>query len=211
MDLQDLRTGMDENHFWLAGKRSLIEFLMQQACGQRRGLNILNIGAGTGEDFEILTHFGKLTVIDINPDTVALMPDYAIEAKLVADACAMPFEENSFDVIVAFDVLEHIPDDKKAVQEIVRCLKPAGTFVFTVPAFAWLFSEHDYLLGHVRRYNKPMLKRLFQDGEIKFLSFWFFSLFIPAALVRLMQNNRALEKKCPRLWSCDAKTTRVHC
>ena len=189
MDLKDLHGGMEEGNFWLTGKRSMIDFLMKKVAGERTDLNILNIGAGTGEDFQILSKYGTLTVIDIDKATVALMPDHLVIKKLVADACCMPFANNSFDIIVAFDVLEHIPDDHAAVSEILRCLKPGGSFVYSVPAFNFLFSKHDELLGHVRRYDKKKLRRLLCNFDMTFFSFWLFFLFIPAAFVRLLQKH----------------------
>lgn len=188
MDLKDMHSGMNEKHFWLVAKRNMIDILMQRAAGGLRNLSILNIGAGTGEDFLILKKYGKLSVIDIDAETVVLMPAHLVEAKFVADACAMPFKNESFDLIVAFDVLEHIPNDTKAVSEILRCLKPGGSFVFSVPAFNFLFSRHDELLGHVRRYDKKMIRSLLCNFELRFLSFWFFFLFIPAAVWRLLQR-----------------------
>jgi SAM-dependent methyltransferase len=188
MDLKDLHRGMEEGNFWLTGKRSMIDFLMKKVAGRRTDLNILNIGAGTGEDFQIISKYGALTVIDIDKDTVALMPDHLVEKKLVADACCMPFANSTFDVIVAFDLLEHIPDDHAAVSEVLRCLKSGGSFVYSVPAFNFLFSKHDELLGHVRRYDKTMVRKLLFNFDMKFFSFWLFFLFIPAAFLRLLEK-----------------------
>lgn len=190
MDIKDLHAGMQERHFWLQAKREMIDVLMRRATQENRQLNILNIGAGTGEDFKILANYGALTAIDIDAATVALMPDDVVNKKLVADACNMPFSVATFDVIVAFDVLEHIEHDAKAVAEIYRCLKPGGVLVFSVPAFNFLFSKHDEVLGHVRRYNKPMIKKLLQPFTQTYLNYWFFFLFIPAAFVRLIQRKK---------------------
>lgn len=190
MDIKDLHSGMQEGHFWLQAKRVMIDVVMRRATQKKHPLNILNIGAGTGEDFKILRNYGKLTAIDIDAATVALMPEDLVNEKLVADACNMPFQAATFDVIVAFDVLEHIEHDTKAVAEIYRCLKPGGVLVFSVPAFNFLFSKHDEVLGHVRRYNKPMIKRLLQTFTLTYLNYWFFFLFIPAAFVRLVQRNK---------------------
>jgi SAM-dependent methyltransferase len=190
MDIKDLHSGMQEGHFWLQAKRVMIDVLMRRATQEKRQLHILNIGAGTGEDFKILANYGTLTAIDIDAATVALMPDNVVDKKLVADACNMPFQAATFDVVVAFDVLEHIENDAQAVAEIYRCLKPGGVLVYSVPAFNFLFSKHDEVLGHVRRYNKPMIKKLLQPFTQTYLSYWFFFLFVPAALVRLVQRDK---------------------
>ena len=189
MDIKDLHSGMQEGHFWLYAKRVMIDMLMRMAT-QKNHLNILNIGAGTGEDLKIIASYGMLTAIDIDVVTVALMPDDVVNKKLVADACNMPFQNAEFDVIVAFDVLEHIERDGQAVAEVFRCLKPGGVFVFSVPACTFLFSKHDELLGHVRRYNKPMIKKLLHSFTMTYINYWFFLLFVPAAFVRLVLRNK---------------------
>lgn len=190
MDIKDLHSGMQAGHFWLEAKRVMIDVLMSRATDENRKLKILNIGAGTGEDFKILAKYGELTAIDIDAATVYLMPDEVVKKKMVADACKMPFQTAAFDIIVAFDVLEHIERDDEAVAEIYRCLKPGGGLVYSVPAFNFLFSKHDNVLGHVRRYNKPMLNKLLQSFTQTYASYWFFFLFVPAALVRLIQRDK---------------------
>lgn len=105
--------------------------------------------------------------------------------------CSIPFKDGFFDEVVAFDVLEHIEDDGKAVQEIRRVLKDNGSLIFTVPAFNFLFSSHDRALNHFRRYNTHMIHHLLRNFTRIYVSFWVFSLFIPVALQRMVKKNEA--------------------
>jgi ubiquinone/menaquinone biosynthesis C-methylase UbiE len=112
-------------------------------------LRILNIGAGAGDDLPVIGSFGKVTVIDVDEKALDMIPEGACEEKMPGDACALPFEDNTFDLAVAFDVLEHIEDDVKAVAELNRVLKTGGRFIFSVPANQSLFSSHDRALARI--------------------------------------------------------------
>jgi SAM-dependent methyltransferase len=90
--------------------------------------------------------------------------------------------------VVASDVLEHIEDDRTAIAEVVRVLKPGGAFIFSVPAHPWLFSEHDSALLHFRRYTRVALRLLLEGGglTIQRLSYWNTTLFPLVCLHRLL-------------------------
>ncbi|MER3559157.1 MAG: methyltransferase type 11, partial [Armatimonadota bacterium] len=66
---------------------------------------------------------------------------------------ALPFVNESFRLIVALDVLEHLPDEAHALAELWRVLEPDGWLITTVPAYRWLWSKHDVALHHYRRYT----------------------------------------------------------
>ncbi len=149
-----------------------------------KNCKILNVGAGTGEDLNVINKFGNVYAIDINQDALNLIPNELVKEKKIMDVCNMGYEENSFDVVLAFDVLEHIENDQIAVQEIKRVLKKdTGILVFTVPAFNFLFGAYDKRLGHFRRYNKRGAKDLLLDFDFIDKGYWIFMLF-PSALVQ---------------------------
>lgn len=188
MDYKDYSAGATEEHFWFKGKSDLIEVLLQKASRGKK-CKILDIGAGTGEDLKVITKFGDVFVIDIEKKAIDLISQDLVAEKQVADVLDIPYDDNSFDIVVCFDVLEHVEDDAKAVAEILRVLKPGGSFVFTVPAFNCIYSEHDRKLHHFRRYNKKSISLLLKDFTRETLGYWFFFLFLPAVFIRWMSRD----------------------
>jgi len=106
----------------------------------------------------------------------------------------LTFEDNSFDLVCAFDVIEHVEDDKLAVSEMKRVCKVNGLVMLSVPALMILWGLHDEINHHFRRYTYKELKNLFStDGKILFQSFFNTYLFLPIALVRIF--NRLVPRK----------------
>lgn len=194
MDYKDLQAGIISEHFWFKGKTGLIEVLLQRVK-KKSPLSILDVGAGTGNDIDVMHRVGDVYVLDIEQAALDLIPNHLVVDKKLGDACAMPYQDNFFEVVIACDVLEHIQDDAKAVSEIKRVLKPEGFFIFTVPAFNFLYSKsHDAYLGHFRRYNKRMLHALLASFDQCELGYWNFFLFAPAAIQRLLSKENANNK-----------------
>ena len=128
-----------------------------------------------------------------------LIQENLVVEKKVTNACKLPYENDFFDIVVSFDVLEHILEDNKAVSEVHRVLKKGGYLVFMVPAFQFLFSSHDKALDHKRRYNKKMLKNLlFKFNNLK-LNYWNFAMFLPISCMRLMKKKSKPKIDCIKL------------
>jgi SAM-dependent methyltransferase len=193
MDYKDLQAGKTKEYLWFKARNNLIDVLMKKACKNKRQLKILNIGAGTGDDLEVLNKYGENYVIDIDEKALSIIDDSLCEEKKVSDACNLTYADNFFDVVVSFDVFEHIKKDKDAAAEIYRVLKDNGALIFTVPAFQFLFGSHDKALNHQRRYSKKSIKvLLFQFFDLK-IFFWNSLFFVPMALIRLF-NKRSSPK-----------------
>ena len=199
MDIRDYESEVGKDFFWFRAKVELIGVLLRRLDSDR-GRKILDIGAGTGDDLAVIAGVGDVYAVDSDPKCLNLVPDELVAEKRCADACDLPYEESFFDLVVAFDVLEHIEDDERAIGEIHRVLKPGKSFVFTVPAFDWLFSSHDRALGHFRRYDKKTARRLLSAFRCVKLGYWMFSLFGPVAIHRLLKRRDANPKvSYPRL------------
>lgn len=191
MDHRDLVAGASQDNFWFQGKLGLIKFLLSQNLPKdfaKKELKILNVGVGTGDDLALISQHGGVYAIDIDQEALELVSSSVVVEKKCANVCALPYEDGFFDVVVSFDVLEHVDDHVKGVQEIYRVLKPGGFFVLTVPAFNTLYSSHDKLLHHYRRYNKKSLAKILVPFENSKLGYWFFFLFFPAALLRILEK-----------------------
>ncbi len=189
MDYRDGQVGGVKEHFWFRGKRDFIDMLLVSIKG-KHDQKILDIGAGTGDDIACLNKHGGVYALDVDQLALDMIDASMVIEKKLGSACDIPYESGSFDVVVAFDVLEHVADDSLMVDEILRVLKPNGFFIFTVPAFNCLYSSHDRTLGHYRRYNKTMIRELLDKKmERKQLGYWFCLLFGPALMQRLMTRN----------------------
>lgn len=188
MDYKDYQAGATKDFFWHKAKIQLISILLNKVKSDKR-LKILNVGAGIGDELPVVHEFGELYVIDIDPNALELIPQELVFEKKVCDACHMSYPDSFFDLVVAFDVLEHVENDIELINEIYRVLKPRGVFIFTVPAFNFLFSSHDKALNHFRRYDKRTIKNRLSSFKCIELGYWVFSLFLPVAAQRLLNRK----------------------
>jgi len=190
MDYKDYKAGKSGTDFWFRAKKDLIERLLSKTLRPTKNkLKILNLGAGTGEDLEILNKFGKVYVIDIEKKALDLIPNNLCIEKKVCDACNLDYPDNFFEVVVSFDVFEHIKKDYLAISEAYRVLKKRGNLIFSVPAFQLLYSSHDKALKHKRRYSKKQLKSLLKIFKQRDIFYWNFFLFLPIAFLRILKKQ----------------------
>ncbi|MEX2756340.1 MAG: methyltransferase domain-containing protein, partial [Candidatus Sigynarchaeota archaeon] len=194
MDYKDYLSGQIKDNFWSMAKRDLIDVLLgHYTKNMHQGLNlqILNIGAGLGDDLKVISAFGAVHVVDIDQRALQLVPEDLCQEKRIADIVDLPYPDGSFDIVTCFDVFEHVKDDARAMREVFRVLKAGGLLLFTVPAFQRLYSSHDRLLSHVRRYDyRDIIGRLARF-TILFISYWNCMLSIPVAIRRLLRKNQA--------------------
>jgi len=190
MDYKDIKAGATQDYFWFKGKKELIKLLLKKSrLPKDQKLKILVVGAGTGEDLSIIKDFGDLYVIDIDKNALNMVPDQLVKEKIIGDICRKDYKSNSFDLICAFDVIEHIKDDQKIADKLYHLLKTSGKIIITVPAFNFLYSAHDKYLKHFRRYNINRLKKLFNKFKIIKTGYFMFFLFIPVCFQRLCSKR----------------------
>jgi SAM-dependent methyltransferase len=159
MDRRDLQAGRRPGGFWHRARLGLVARLLQQevTVGPSR---ILSLGCGTGTELAALSTWGPVTAVDHDRQALALLSRPDCSAVSLADVSALPFAAACFDVAVALDVLEHVGDDHRAVDQVLRVLRPGGLLLVTVPAMPGLFGPHDRALGHCRRYDRQAVRRL---------------------------------------------------
>jgi 2-polyprenyl-3-methyl-5-hydroxy-6-metoxy-1,4-benzoquinol methylase len=155
-----------------------------------KNLRMLNVGCGSGELSLNLAERGHDVVgVDIEAAHIDLARNNAIQRGAPSNcqfsACALEDFRSSepFDCIVSTDVLEHIEDDKEAIQHMMALLRPRGLLLLAVPAGPWLFGFHDEQLGHYRRYTKKTLSRLVEPYcQVQILRYFGFTL-VPICLL----------------------------
>jgi len=192
-DLQDEAYAqyVETSQNWLMqGRTRLLEALLHRHASPGRPMQILDIGAGAGQNIPTLARWGDVDVVEINPLGRESIQRYA-EVRTLFDQ-PVPFElPRSYDVISALDVIEHLADDGEAVRWIAESLVPGGAFICTVPAYQWMFGPHDVALGHYRRYTAKGLTRLLSPAlDVRTSGYFNTTLFPAAAAARLAWSSR---------------------
>lgn len=180
-------------HWYFIGRRSIIKTLLLETISKNTRIKILEIGCGTGGNLDLLNNFGEVKATECNDEarTIAINKTnsrYKIKYGLLPNM--LPYEGEKFDLICLFDVLEHIEEDCNSLIEINKLLEDDGRIILTVPAYQFLFSEHDKYLHHKRRYSKKALLTLAKKTNlipVKISHFNFF-LFPLAFLMRFFDN-----------------------
>jgi SAM-dependent methyltransferase len=152
---------------------------------------VLEIGCGTGHNLAMLSEFGQVDALELDDEARAVA-----EKRLGRKVMSAPLPElagvprKHYDLIGAFDVVEHIDDDATALASIAARLKPGGKLVVTVPAHQWMWSAHDVVNHHKRRYSKRALKRLFESSPLKLDAIGYFnSLLFPVAVAERLSSK----------------------
>lgn len=148
----------EKSYWWHLGRLRIIETYLQQATKGKTDVKILNVGAGTGGTLAMLERYGTVDNVDISDDAIAFIKRLGYDRIKKVDGIKLPYKDKSYDIVGAFDVLEHIEDDQVALKEWHRVLKDDGSILITVPAYQWLWSDHDISLHHFRRYTTSRLK-----------------------------------------------------
>jgi SAM-dependent methyltransferase len=182
----------EDRHWWYQGRRHVLA----RAIG-RLGLpaqaQILDAGCGSGRNMVELARLGTVIGVELSPTSVRLARERDVGEVIEGSVMDMPFEDSSFDLTVSLDVIEHLEDDVGALHELRRVTKPGGVLLVTVPAYQWLWSGHDEINHHHRRYSRDTLLAAARSGGWELESFTnFSSLTLPVAILL-----RALERFMP--------------
>jgi SAM-dependent methyltransferase len=185
---------VDPKHFWFAARNRLIAWALTRHFPQAR--TVLEVGCGTGPVLRGLSEARpdlKLTGTEVSDHGLRATARAVPSAELVrADTRSLPFDRE-FDVVGAFDVLEHIPEHAAAMRALARAVRPGGGVMLTVPQHRWLWSPLDDYSGHQRRYRRRELVALAGDAGLRVvMATSFVSLLLPVMLLsRLLHRGRA--------------------
>lgn len=176
-----------QDHWWFRARRSIFDRVLDEQLPAGKAPRILDLGPGSGVNLPVLGKRGRVTALDLSQVSLGRCLDAGAPDCVLADATRAPFGDGTFDLVCALDVLEHIDDDAGALTQIERVLAPGGLFLFSVPAFGFLWGRQDVLSHHKRRYGKGQLaERIRAAGlEIEHLTHFNTLLFPPIAAVRL--------------------------
>jgi 2-polyprenyl-3-methyl-5-hydroxy-6-metoxy-1,4-benzoquinol methylase len=140
--------------------------------------------------------YKNVTGLDLSEAAVRRCHAVGLSNTAVMDATHPQYANQSFDLLIASDVLEHIADEATALGNWLRILRPGGRLLVCVPAFMFLWSDHDVVNHHRRRYTRKMLRAALNTAgfAIDRAGYWNFSPFLPATTMRFIQRARLRPK-----------------
>ncbi len=183
---------VEERHWWFRSRRAVVRALLSRA-GVPPSPRILDAGCGTGANLIEYGRLGEVTGVDAFPEAIQFCRDRGLENVLEAPVEKLPFDPDSFDLMFATDVIEHLDDDVLALRELRRVAAPGARLLLTVPAYTWLWGDHDVSVHHRRRYTAARLRESVRAaGWRPELDTYVFAAALPAvAGVRTLRRLRA--------------------
>ena len=188
-DLLELTGRAEATHFWFRGFRAFVVPILEELAAGRRDLRLIDCGCGTGNNLSLLEPHGQAFGFDLTREGAhrALRSG---RPAVQADIERIPFTSGTFDIATSFDVVQSVPDDRAALREMARILKPGGYAVLNVSALEILRADHAEVWNELRRYTPASAGRLVADSGLQVvrISFVFASLFPIMLSVRMWQK-----------------------
>jgi SAM-dependent methyltransferase len=175
----------DTKHWWFVARRRILQDQIT-ALQLPPGARVLEAGAGPGGNLEMLSEFGELDAFELDEDARQIASARSgIEIRSGALPGDIDYQPGSFDLIVAFDVIEHIEADRESVQALALLLRPGARLIITVPAYGWLWSAHDDRHHHKRRYTRPYVRRLVDEAGLEVEKCSYFNMILLPLIVTI--------------------------
>lgn len=163
----DRMAALDTRHWWYRARRDVLAALIERRIAPPPGARILEVGCGTGHNLGMLGVFGDVDAIEIDPVARGVASE-----RLGRPVGSSPLPElegvgGGYDLIASLDVVEHVEDDRAALRSMADRLKPGGRLLITVPAHPWMWSAHDVVNHHHRRYTRASLAAAIREAGLK--------------------------------------------
>ena len=160
---------IEQSHWWHVGRRRIIEGFVKEICrnlGPTRP-RILDVGCGTGANLLLLAKYGDAEGVDVSADALAFCRERGIDKVKQGVAEQLPYDDRTFDLVTALDVVEHMDDDLAGLKEMYRVLRPGGRVLIFVPTFMFLWGLQDDVSHHRRRYRMSELRGVLEKAGFK--------------------------------------------
>ena len=176
---------VEDSHWWYVGRRRIIRSLVEKMLSNRKA-RILDVGCGTGANLKMLADYGRAEGVDISPQAVEFCRERGLDSVRLGAAEQLPYENDSFELVTALDVIEHLDDDVAGLREMRRVLRHDGRVLLFVPAFMFLWGVQDDVSNHRRRYTLPSLVKAVEEAgfAVEWSSYANISFFLPVLMVR---------------------------
>lgn len=169
-----LMASLEANHWWFAARRAIAENIIRK-LRLPTDARILDAGCGTGGNLAMLSRYGQVHAMELD-DQARQMANAKGFAQVLSGRLPdkVPYQQEQFDLIALLDVLEHVEDDRNTLKALGSLLKPGGYLLISVPAFPFLWSTHDKVHHHKRRYLLGELKSKLENAglEITYASYF---------------------------------------
>lgn len=174
------------DYWWYRARADLLEVTLKSYLGEPA--RILDVGSADGPSVGWMQDRSRRVTLDVDPR--GLVPGQGV----CGSAMALPFADEVFEVVAAFDVVEHCEQESVAMEELARVLTPGGRLLLSVPAYQWAWSDHDVRAGHFRRYTRPRLIEAVQGAglSVERSTYAFsavFPLFVAERVVRRLKQR----------------------
>jgi SAM-dependent methyltransferase len=183
---------LEQSHWWHVGRRKILAAFVEEICRNvtDRRPRILDVGCGTGANLLMLSKYGDAEGVDISEDALAFCRERGLDKVKLGAAEELPYDDGTFDLVTAFDVVEHIDDDLAGLSEMWRVLRPGGRVLLFVPTFMFLWGLQDEVSHHRRRYRLPELRRVLEQAgfEIERTTYANITFFVPILLIRKLMR-----------------------
>ena len=177
---------VEDRHWWFVGRRKIVLDQLAQHGPFKR---ILDLGCGTGGVLAHLDPLGWSVGIDPSEEARHYCRERGVPMAQASGA-DLPFADQTFDGMLALDVIEHVEDDVALLREARRVLTPDGVLIVTVPALPWLWSDHDVVNQHYRRYVRSTLRRSLCAAGLEPVKVSYYNAFLlPLAVLRKVAHR----------------------
>jgi len=190
---------VEGHHWWYGGMRAIAASMIDTAYACRRDLDILDAGCGSGGNAQFLGRYGSVIGIDLSAEALVLGRPSVRGGLAQASVLAIPCADASFDLVTSFDVLYHraVPDERAALREARRVLRPGGRLLLRLPAYQFLLRRHDREVHTRQRYTSGNVRALLQaSGYTIERCTYINTLLFPLAVAQQLAE-RALPKLAP--------------
>jgi SAM-dependent methyltransferase len=192
----------EDRHWWYRGRRTVLERVIAD-LRLAPAIRILDAGCGSGRNMVELARHGVVTGVELSQTSACLARARGVGEVVEGSVLETGFADDSFDLAACLDVIEHLEDDVGALRELRRVVAPGGPLLVTVPAYQWLWSGHDEINHHHRRYTRRSLMSVAEQAGWKLTRTTYFnSLLLPVAiLLRVLDrfNSKTTESSLD-LW-----------
>src|SRR4029079_1810769 len=179
---------VEQSHWWYTGRRKIRADFVEAICRRvtDRRPRILDVGCGTGANLLMLSKFGDAEGVDLSEDALAFCRERGLENVKLGAAEKLPYDDGTFDLVTALDVVEHLDDDLGGLSEMRRVLRPGGRVLLVVPTFMFLWGLQDDVSNHRRRYRMPELRSVLEQAgfEVERTTYANITFFLPILLAR---------------------------
>ncbi len=177
-----------KKHWWFQARKKIIDQIILNNIFKKKN-NILDFGSGSGVNLDILKKYGSVDVHEKNKFARSILKKNKNVKTIFSN---LKLKKNYYDIILLADVIEHIEKPKILMKNLKKFLKKDGQLLITVPAYQFLFSKKDEVLGHYRRYDINSLKKELKGFEIVNISY--FNTFLSLPIIILTIINKIFKR-----------------